>query len=720
MQAKPKNTSLLKYVSRLLWGRAPAPGATPRVARAQDDDPDAADDYATEDVAVLRRVMLNRDKKVAGYEFFQIDAEKGDAAVEQAFLKFMNSVLAAGTLGSRRAFMTISAGLLSDPLLAPLISAGAIVMLRVDSATDDIEQLARRMQSLQDDGHHIGLADARVALEHPRLGEFASVGFLPVDQMIPPDLLDAVRKLSALHPRMKLCAIGVNSYEEFDVCSRLKMTGFVGPFATHRRDWASNKVDPGTVRLFNLVNSLRAGAEMDVIIKDIKLDPLLSYRILCHANSAAIGSQRKILDLKDAILLLGREPLFRWLVVLMCASTPNAIQNSALLENALARGRMMELLTGEMSIEPSEGFFLTGVLSLLDIILQVPSPALLAALDLPDDVKAALTERTGPYSALLRLVEASEQNDVTGAIALCTELGIEHPKFCEIQTEAMNWVREQSPEVKGQGDFADPQPAPPIPDVVPPSAPVVDVELAQDDRAGDMASDDEFNSLLDAAQRGEVGAQCALAARYATGGRVAKDLAAALAWYLKAAEQGDAKAQWNAAALYAQGGGGDGSQRDAEQAALWCDKAATQGFAPAQAMLGVMYAQGEGVVRDAAKAKEMLEKAARQDDVEAQYNLAVMFEEGEDKDLNLAESWLSQAAEQGLPAAQERLGLMFATGKPMQRNMVEAHKWFLVASQGGLESARVNLEHSLTLMTDEEIVQAKLSANDWLQAHQRA
>ena len=281
-------------------------------------------------------------------------------------------------------------------------------------------------------------------------------------------------------------------------------------------------------------------------------------------------------------------------------------------------------------------------------------------------------------------------------------------------------MREQSPEVKGQGDFADPQPAPPIPDVVPPSAPVVDVELAQDDRAGDMASDDEFNSLLDAAQRGEVGAQCALAARYATGGRVAKDLAAALAWYLKAAEQGDAKAQWNAAALYAQGGGGDGSQRDAEQAALWCDKAATQGFAPAQAMLGVMYAQGEGVVRDAAKAKEMLEKAARQDDVEAKYNLAVMFEEGEDKDLNLAESWLSQAAEQGLPAAQERLGLMFATGKPMQRNMVEAHKWFLVASQGGLESARVNLEHSLTLMTDEEIVQAKLSANDWLQAHQRA
>jgi TPR repeat protein len=499
------------------------------------------------------------------------------------------------------------------------------------------------------------------------------------------------------------------------------MTGFIGSFAAHRRDWTNKTVDPGTVRLFNLVNSLRAGAEMDVIIKDVKLDPLLSYRILCHANSAAIGSQRKILELKDAILLLGREPLFRWLVVLMCASTPNAIENSALLENALARGRMMELLAREMSIEPSEGFFLTGVLSLLDVILQVPSPALLAALDLPDDVKAALTKRTGPYSALLRLVEASEKNDATGAKDLCTELGIEHRKFCEIQTEAMNWVRGQTPEVKGQGDFADLENVHQIAGIAESIGPIVDVVNPQDGPAADITSDDEFDSVLDSAQRGETVAQCAMGARYATGDRVGQDLSAALGWYLKAAEQGNANAQWNAAAIYAQDHGGTGGvHRDTEQAAHWCRKAATQGFAPAQAMLGAMYAQGNGVPRDIGKAMEMLEKAARQDDVEAQYNLAVLCEEGQDKDLNLAEAWLSQAAEQGLPAAQERLGLMYATGKPMKQNMVEAHKWFLIASTGNLESAKVNLENSFTLMTAEEIVEAKRSANAWLTDHQKA
>lgn len=73
---------------------------------------------------------------------------------------------------------------------------------------------------------------------------------------------------------------------------------------------------------------------------------------------------------------------------------------------------MMEMLAGDLSPAPSEDFFLTGVLSLLDVILQVPASGLLEALDLPDDVKAALQERTGPYAGLLRLAEASEQTRV--------------------------------------------------------------------------------------------------------------------------------------------------------------------------------------------------------------------------------------------------------------------------------------------------------------------
>ena len=73
-----------------------------------------------------------------------------------------------------------------------------------------------------------------------------------------------------------------------------------------------------------------------------------------------------------------------------------------------------------------------------------------------------------------------------------------------------------------------------------------------------------------------------------------QDLAQAVQWYRKSAEQGYAPAQSDLGVMYANG---RGVSQDEQQAVRWYGKAAEQGDGIAQNNLGLMYAEGRGVAR---------------------------------------------------------------------------------------------------------------------------
>jgi len=115
---------------------------------------------------------------------------------------------------------------------------------------------------------------------------------------------------------------------------------------------------------------------------------------------------------------------------------------------------------------------------------------------------------------------------------------------------------------------------------------------------------------------------------------------------LKAAEQGDVKAQVNLGLMYDQG---EVVPQNYQQAVIWYTKGAEQGDADAQANLGVMYKQGIGVTQDYQRALAWYTKAAEQGHAKAQVNLAVMYYEGQGVPQNygLAYVWSSLAAASG-------------------------------------------------------------------------
>ena len=102
-----------------------------------------------------------------------------------------------------------------------------------------------------------------------------------------------------------------------------------------------------------------------------------------------------------------------------------------------------------------------------------------------------------------------------------------------------------------------------------------------------------------------------------------QDFTPAARWYRKAADQGDANAQYNLGLSYANG---RGAKQDFGEAARLYRKAADQGYANAHFNLSAKYANGQGVKQDFGKAERWLRKAAYQGNENAKKAMLVVKE----------------------------------------------------------------------------------------------
>jgi EAL and modified HD-GYP domain-containing signal transduction protein len=173
-------------------------------------------------------------------------------------------------------------------------------------------------------------------------------------------------------------------------------------------------------------------------------DVALCYKLLRIVNAAALGG-RSITSIPHAVRLVGREMLHRWLAVLLVSSLGRSGDVShELALTAITRARMCELVTAA-SVERrhAASAFIVGLLSLLDVLLEVPMPTILVRLQLSDDVKGALLARHGPLGTPLQLVEAYEKANWDAAKRLAHESAVPDDIVPTLYLDALHWASEQ-------------------------------------------------------------------------------------------------------------------------------------------------------------------------------------------------------------------------------------------------------------------------------------
>jgi TPR repeat protein len=209
---------------------------------------------------------------------------------------------------------------------------------------------------------------------------------------------------------------------------------------------------------------------------------------------------------------------------------------------------------------------------------------------------------------------------------------------------------------------------------------------------------------LPLAEQGDAKAQTGLAIMYFLGQGVTMNLAAAMDWSQKAAEQGSPVAQYLLGQIYQHPW--DPEVRDLNAAFKWYSKAADQGYADAQDELGGMYELGLGVPRDYAKAEQWFAKAGDLRAIARMYDDVV-------HDHPLAATWYRKMADQGDPYAMFRLGEMYRDGVGVSRDYVSAQMWFNLADKAGYHSASAVRNDLTQKMTADQIARMQRLAQEW-------
>lgn len=151
-------------------------------------------------------------------------------------------------------------------------------------------------------------------------------------------------------------------------------------------------------------------------------------------------------------------------------------------------------------------------------------------------------------------------------------------------------------------------------------------------------------------------------------------------------------------------------------------RAAEQGDASAQFKLALRYDVGHGVPQDYAEAVKWLQSAADQDFVIAQYNLGCMYDSGQGISQNHTEAakWFRKAAEHGYASAQKNLGAKYGIGQGVPQNYIEAYVWSSIAAISGDEGAMNNRDLAASKLSTEDLETALKRAAELYEEIQQA
>lgn len=225
---------------------------------------------------------------------------------------------------------------------------------------------------------------------------------------------DASGARPALHQLLPLAgphlAYNIADAGQFAALQELGVSWFAGDYALHHARQQSEPEDATSRRrLLALLGLLARDADAHELEVPLKQDPSLSYHLLKLVNSAAFGFTAPITSFSQAITLLGRRQLQRWLQLLLYARQQDDGKIHALLPLAAVRAAQMEALCqlrgGDRDAQDLA--FMAGVFSLLDVLLGMSMEEIIATLNLAPEVSAALLERSGELGTLLALVEST-------------------------------------------------------------------------------------------------------------------------------------------------------------------------------------------------------------------------------------------------------------------------------------------------------------------------
>lgn len=393
---------------------------------------------------VLRAEIVDQRNRLCGYRFSATARQPGAPLPEAALLAALLAARVPEFAQRRIALVPLSLDAVTFGRQLPLLAPHTLFLLDRRHSELAVEQLAGRMAALRESGARLALRGASLAQEDTPLLALCDVLMLYPNEHALPAFQSMLRQLRLRYPALKLCADGLESWDEQRMCRAWGCDYFMGPFlTTPDRDDGEAKLDQSRMTSLELLNLLRTEAPLPALIDVVKRDPGMTYQILQWANAPAHGLGAKVTGLQQAFLVLGRNQLYRAVTVSMFRLGAGSHQerDETLLEVALTRARFLETCSHLPQTQRDE-LFLVGMLSLLDVLLGVPMAQLLDSMQLSEEIREVLLANRGPYAPYLMLALLLERDKVAAALAQGQRLGLEVDRLADSGQAAFEWAQQ--------------------------------------------------------------------------------------------------------------------------------------------------------------------------------------------------------------------------------------------------------------------------------------
>lgn len=273
---------------------------------------------------------------------------------------------------------------------------------------------------------------------HPELGSLADVLLFDMHGEALPALEARLRHCRQRAPQARLMIENVRSWAEYRYLRAMGADYCQGEFSHQPDEEApATECSPGRLLMIELLNLVRRDAELGELVEKAKREPAVVVKLIEMANTPLSGLARPVSSLDEAIMLLGREALYRWLAFSLFQIDPDNPRDEALLVMALTRANFLERIAPP---EARSDLFLVGLFSLLDSLLRQPLPQLLERIQLPPPVRAVLLDNSGAYARYLRLLLTLENGQYEAACAFAASLAIPRDDLLANYGAAIAWA----------------------------------------------------------------------------------------------------------------------------------------------------------------------------------------------------------------------------------------------------------------------------------------
>lgn len=391
------------------------------------------------------QLILDKRQRLVAYELLFRSGELNAARIldnTQATAQVINYAFSHLEIGEALAgyecFINVGKSLVMSDAIE-ILSQQRVTLELLETVIVDLP-LIERCRELKKIGFNLALDDYVNDSDFDPFLEIVDIVKVDITQQDWPATLEIVDKLRN-YP-VKLLAEKVESHEQYIQCAEAGFDLFQGYYFARPHLVIGRRTPPYQAVMLKLLGLILTDAPDHEIEQALKHDAGLSLKLLRLVNSVSMGLKTKISSFSQAIKIIGRRQMQRWLQLLLYTPLQDEGSYSPLLQLVARRGKLMELLAMQHKASDRDFHdraFMTGILSLLDALLDRPLIEVIDLVNPADQLVEALLHKTGSLGELLSLAEMTERGQFDHAGEILENLGLALKDLMGAQVEALRW-----------------------------------------------------------------------------------------------------------------------------------------------------------------------------------------------------------------------------------------------------------------------------------------